>query len=130
MGTIEGFKETLCPDCGPDIIVDEDLLCTQCGATAAGPYTDEIMCKLRTLETENERLRGLITHKQDSKEIELLTKKWNEAEHEIISLKAELEKVKGLVAGAYFGGYAAGAMGKFTCASAAWKESRFKEEIE
>jgi hypothetical protein len=56
---------TLCPQCGPNVGVDEDGCCTTCGADATGPgveYAESLrsaltMC-LRWLEAEVARTAG------------------------------------------------------------------------
>jgi hypothetical protein len=56
----EFWSATWCPECGPDVKVDEDGCCTMCGCTAMGVGVECVgfMAKERDrLRTDNERLR-------------------------------------------------------------------------
>jgi len=55
---------TWCPECGPDMDVDEDGCCVQCGATATGPWAD----KAHAMDAENQALTLKINWLRDALE--------------------------------------------------------------
>lgn len=38
----DGWTRTWCPECGPNVAVDEEGLCVSCGNTAVGPGVEMI----------------------------------------------------------------------------------------
>lgn len=46
-----------CPQCGPDVAVDEDGCCATCGATATGTAATHAVVLLRILEFDQDDLR-------------------------------------------------------------------------
>lgn len=51
---------TLCPECGFKVSIDEDGCCVACGATATGAGVDAVYERIRELEEEVERLNATI----------------------------------------------------------------------
>jgi len=64
-----------CPECGPDVKVDQDALCAGCGATCTGSGA-ELALKLRTraerAEALNARLAELLRRAKPSVEFAAL----------------------------------------------------------
>jgi len=49
---------TLCPECGPDVHVDEDGCCVNCGADAVGRGVEVVREHLRKLKTQARNARA------------------------------------------------------------------------
>jgi len=46
---------TFCPECGPNVVIDEDGCCAYCGATATGGAVDCIKAFLKAEENVPEK---------------------------------------------------------------------------
>lgn len=63
-------KGSWCPQCGPNVKVDEDGLCAACGATAMGEGTDKALTAIDELKTLKRKARKLL--KDDYSALEFL----------------------------------------------------------
>jgi hypothetical protein len=54
------MSDTFCPECGWDVSVDEDGLCTGCGATAIGVGVRKLVLERNTLRRELEEARATL----------------------------------------------------------------------
>ena len=53
------MRNTLCPECGPNVIVDEDGCCATCGGTATGAWLDNTPTAERPKEATDENKHSL-----------------------------------------------------------------------
>lgn len=61
----DGWLGSWCAECGPDVGVDEDGLCTSCGSTAVGYGADEatkVLARVELAEAENRGLRSALAN--------------------------------------------------------------------
>jgi hypothetical protein len=58
-----GYTDSLCPECGPHVTIDEDGCCSGCGCTATGEGAEQVFADLAAwkccAEELAEALRGL-----------------------------------------------------------------------
>jgi hypothetical protein len=85
MSEIKEVQGSWCPECGPDVKVDEDGCCAHCGADACGRgswlalgYRARVGALEHDLATEIDRADDLVA-------------KWNRAEQQIEGVRAECE---------------------------------------
>lgn len=67
-------KGSWCPECGPNVMVDEDGLCAGCGSTAMGPGADAALTALKAYKTLKRKTHKLLKDDYSALEyLEILT---------------------------------------------------------
>lgn len=86
----EHYLGSFCPECGPNVGVDEYGLCASCGCTAVGVAVDKQIARIAELEAENARLRDKLLSPEHPA-VEVLRRERDEAralaEHHRVALE-------------------------------------------
>lgn len=64
------MKQTLCPECGLSVPIDEDGCCITCGATSVGKGADEVIARIHELERRVIQLETRFIHYHENNKID------------------------------------------------------------